>query len=369
MRPFIVLLLWTTLLAPQGLAAQEAEPGVQGRVVDAQTGEPLAGAHVFLAGSTRGTTTNAEGRYLLDPLPPGRYEIAASMLGFEPLSQHLTLAAGGRATLDFRLAPTVIALDEVVVASTRPEHRQEDLDRFEQLFLGLTENAEQCTLVNPEALDFTYDEEADRLRATTREPLIIENRAFGYRVYYHLREFESLQGEVRYLGTSRFEELEPRNRRERRRWERHRRTAYEGSLQHFLATVFDDGSVETARKAGFEVSLAPRFDTDPAATIPVRSGAFLQPAPEPDNRLLAFEDHLLIVYKPDRPAPSPAGVPGAAPPPPRIDEYASWITLNNGPAEVDRFGYLYDPYALTTFGRWSRERLADLLPRDYQPGR
>ena len=288
------------------------------------------------------------------------------MLGFEARTQRPHLSSTGATTLDFRLRPTVIELGEVVVASTRPEHWAEYLERFRPLFLGTTDNAERCTMVNPEVLDFTYDEDTDRLRATTNEPLVIENRALGYRVHYHLKEFESLPSVVRYLGTSRFEELEPRNKRERRRWERRRRKAYEGSLQHFLTTLFDDETLKTARKAGFKVRVAPRFDTDPAVAIPARAGAFLKPASQPGNRLLAFDDHLQVVYKPDLPASAPAGVPGAGARA-RLDEYASWITLNDGPTEVDRFGYLYDPYAVTTFGRWSRERLADLLPRDYKP--
>ena len=368
MKPFVFLIL--LLLAPRLLAAQEAEPGtVQGRVVDAETAEPLAGAHVFLSGTTHGTTTDADGRYRLDRLPPGSHEIAASMLGFEVQTHHWPPAANGPSTLDFRLHPTVLVLGEVVVSSSRPETWAAHFERFRPLFLGTTDNAEHCTMINPEVLDFTYDEDAGSLRATAIEPLVIENRALGYRVHYHLKEFEARRGTVRYLGTSRFEELEPRNKRERRRWKRRRRNAYEGSMPHFLATLFDDETGEAARKAGFKVSIAPRFDTDPTVTIPARVRAFLKPALQSDNRLLAFDAHLLVIYKPDMPATSPAGVPGATASPPPLDEYASWITLNGGPTAIDRMGHLHDPYAVTTFGRWSRERLADLLPRDYQRAR
>ncbi len=71
MRLFITLALVLLTTAPLRLEAQETTPGtLQGRVVDAETGEPLAGAHVFLAGSTRGTTTDRDGRYRLAHCPP-----------------------------------------------------------------------------------------------------------------------------------------------------------------------------------------------------------------------------------------------------------------------------------------------------------
>ena len=53
MRLFITLALVLLTTAPLRLEAQETTPGtLQGRVIDAETGDPLAGAHVFLAGST-----------------------------------------------------------------------------------------------------------------------------------------------------------------------------------------------------------------------------------------------------------------------------------------------------------------------------
>ncbi len=115
--------------------------------------------------------------------------------------------------------------------------------------------------------------------------------------------------------------------------------------------------------------MAPQFEFDPSSTFPVRSGSLLSPAAELHSRLLAFEDHLQVVYTPDVRRPSSSGLPGMSSASPPLDDYASWITLTDGPAEIDRFGRLFDPYALTTYGRWSQERIAEILPREYQPSR
>ncbi len=102
MRLFITLALVLLATAPLRLEAQKTTPGtLQGRVVDAETGDPLASAHVFLAGSTLGTTTDRDGRYRLAHLPPGLHEIAASMLGYEHQSHRLLLSATDTTTSIF----------------------------------------------------------------------------------------------------------------------------------------------------------------------------------------------------------------------------------------------------------------------------
>lgn len=369
MRPLVYLLFLLPVISPLGVTAQdEATRAVRGRVIDAETDEPLAGVHVYLTRTTIGTTTDRDGHYVLDHIPPGSLKIAASMLGYSVEIKRLGLLSGTPATLDFHLKPTVLELGGVEVTATRPDIWYEHLEMFKGLFLGRTPNAPKCDVVNPEMLHFEYDADIDLLHVETNEPLIIENKALGYRLFYHLEAFEAQHGEVRYRGALRFEELEPRNRRERRRWERRRRTAYEGSPQHFLSTVMRANHIRDVHRAGFDVSLVPNFLDDPGYSLPVRSTSFVQPAVDPTHRMLNFSDHLQIIYKPDYREPSSSGIPGQSDNIP-IEDYASWITLTDGPAEIDRFGHLFDPYTVTMYGLWSKERVAEALPRDYTPNK
>src|SRR5687767_8678389 len=63
------------------LAVQATQATVAGTVRDEETGEPLAGAVVTLIDLDRATTTNADGRYVLQQVPPGPQHITFRFIG------------------------------------------------------------------------------------------------------------------------------------------------------------------------------------------------------------------------------------------------------------------------------------------------
>lgn len=55
----------------------------QGRVVEAATGDPLPGVSVAVLGTKQGAITDVDGHFFIADVPPGRYTLQASFLGFE----------------------------------------------------------------------------------------------------------------------------------------------------------------------------------------------------------------------------------------------------------------------------------------------
>jgi len=55
---------------------------IAGRVVDANTGEPLIGVNVVISGTSMGAATDIDGNYFIINIPPGIYEIKASLVGY-----------------------------------------------------------------------------------------------------------------------------------------------------------------------------------------------------------------------------------------------------------------------------------------------
>lgn len=110
----IVLLLslagWTPLAAQQGT--------IVGQVVDRSTSEPLAGAQVFVVGTTRGALANQDGRFIIQQVPAGQQEVRATLIGYSSQAQQVTVTAGGTATTAFQLSQSAIELGAVVVSAT-----------------------------------------------------------------------------------------------------------------------------------------------------------------------------------------------------------------------------------------------------------
>ncbi|MEO0130781.1 MAG: carboxypeptidase-like regulatory domain-containing protein, partial [candidate division WOR-3 bacterium] len=58
---------------------------IAGRIIDANTKEPLVGVNVIVEGTELGAATDATGHYLIINVPVGTYDITASYVGYEPV--------------------------------------------------------------------------------------------------------------------------------------------------------------------------------------------------------------------------------------------------------------------------------------------
>ncbi|MGI9181994.1 MAG: SusC/RagA family TonB-linked outer membrane protein [Longimicrobiaceae bacterium] len=113
-------------IPPGPLAAQERGT-INGEVVHATTGRPLAGVQVSIPGSGLGTLTNSSGRFLLVNVPAGSVEVRAQLIGYGPTVRTVSVAAGQTVTANFQLAEQALALDEVVVTGTAGQARRREV--------------------------------------------------------------------------------------------------------------------------------------------------------------------------------------------------------------------------------------------------
>ena len=109
-----ILLAWCV----SGVSAQTTK--VMGKVVDAETGEPLPLVSIVFVGTTIGTTTDFEGNYSLETREDVS-ELMAAYLSYE--RQTVPIKKGSFNRVDFRLVPIVNDLQEVeVVPGENPAH-------------------------------------------------------------------------------------------------------------------------------------------------------------------------------------------------------------------------------------------------------
>ncbi len=82
---------------------------ITGKVTD-EKGDPVPGASVFIAGTTRGTTTNSAGEFVIN-VPDRNVRLEISNVGF----QTKTIEVGNGANITVALVKSVAGLDDVVV--------------------------------------------------------------------------------------------------------------------------------------------------------------------------------------------------------------------------------------------------------------
>jgi hypothetical protein len=113
----VPLLLLALLLGVLPAAAQRIL--VTGQVVEAQSGEPVPFASIFVPKTTIGITADENGKFKLTLAAPAD-SLAASTMGFAVQRKHLTNAP--EQSVLFRLKKSGVALKEVVVYSRQPEN-------------------------------------------------------------------------------------------------------------------------------------------------------------------------------------------------------------------------------------------------------
>lgn len=112
-------------LAAGPLHAQAAE-ALHGRVVEAGSGAPVAGATVQVEGTDFAATSAADGRWRLAPLAPGEHRLRVRHLGFAERVVAVAVPRADGAELTVALAPAALPLDAVVVTAARRMQRLAD---------------------------------------------------------------------------------------------------------------------------------------------------------------------------------------------------------------------------------------------------
>ncbi len=346
--------------------AQTTRTTLSGFVTDAATGKAMPFANVYLNGSTRGTITNEQGHYSLSGVPLGTVEVVASFIGYQPQRRTLRLDKSQDQKADFRLKPGDQTLATVTVRGNQKKWERH-LKQFKRQLLGEPFGG-QCQIMNSDVLSF--HEEDGHLKATATEPIIVENQALGYRIWYDMIYFDGTARVVYYAGSTRFEELKATDERQLSRFQRNRMRAYQGSTRHLMASLIDS----TYEKEGFlvyqENMTVPIARTKENKTTlygsikgrlrPLQIKELIQPGSLPFERRLVSDRQLVVFYTNATSLYSPY-----------FDaRYAySQIKLPSGEIQLTVDGRVTRPEGMEVEGSLADDRLSTMLPADWQPNK
>ena len=118
---FLLLILSPTIFAQRTF---------EGTVLDAGTGKPIPYVNIGIVGGSTGTVTDTNGSFTLE-FPPGKVTVVdmlrVSSLGYRPLEIRISNLETKSQPLIFRLEPEPIALNEVVLSTSKLYQVEEEI--------------------------------------------------------------------------------------------------------------------------------------------------------------------------------------------------------------------------------------------------
>jgi hypothetical protein len=337
-----------------------AQLTIKGKVLDADSRQPLVSASVYCENTTLFTTTDATGNFSL-LMMPGGYNLIISYTGYE--TQAFRVSESNE-KMFILLAREDRRLKEVVV-TTKSRLVEDGWNNygsyFMQNFIGTTPNAEECRLQNPEALKFYYYSESNKIKVFATAPLKISNKAFGYTLSYALDSFVYLFADniCSYWGICRYTEMEG-NDNQKKTWARNRKRAYEGSVLHFMRSYYKG----TLSSDGWDIAL--QQENDPETFDRVANPfdrAYYVRIKENEEIELQFPRRIRVRYLKKEPEPEYLEKYSL---PRKMTILSSAVDLKEK-IRVKENGYYYHQLSWISYNYWSWKNMADILPYDYIP--
>lgn len=381
MKKMLFLLLLTFLLAE----AQSEHGKISGRIIDEQTKQPIENVNIYIANSLIGTSTNRAGIFQFPKIPPGRYTIIFSHISYLNHTEKIEILANRNINLNINLEPKPIEFPEVDVVDKYDDEWENNFEIFRDGLLGKTDFAEGCRILNPYSVSFKKDEN-NILYALTSEPLKIINESLGYEITYFLKHFESRFYDVLFSGQPYFEELPDASSEKRKAWGKNRLKAYMGSLRHFLRAlsksyklqkegkdtvklIVDYGDVTREggkyyyddkmflSKQGFGADLIepiPNVFMKKFMLHPLIPDSVIVESENPNELYLVTDKQIYISYNKEYDDLT-------------YEPQISRLILHSDSVYFDKMGRYHDEFMIQTLGQMAKQRLAEMLPFEYQP--
>jgi hypothetical protein len=325
MRRFIAVLLLSSL----NLIAYNQV--IKGTVFDKKTNEKIGFATLFFNGTFVGTYSDENGHFELDISKNASMPLTVSAIGYYSVT--ITDLPIDK-PIPVYLTPKVYQMKEVVVsAKSRTMQRKANLRTFRDQFLGATDNARDCMILNESDITFNYDSDDDTLKAFASKPILIDNRALGYKITYYLDKFEYYRKSNSFIfkGNIIFNEDLLTEESQKQTFERKRKTVYLGSRMHFFRILWADD----LKSSGFVIRNSAGENLTYQDIVKNKDARV---------KFLQYPENLKICYYTKEPI--------------------SKLIFLKQQVFFDSNGY-FDPSGISWEGAMVKQRIADWLPYEY----
>jgi hypothetical protein len=361
MKP-LLLLIYAFLISVTSFA--QTFYVVTGKIIDTQSSQPLQDASVFAQNTTIGTATDAEGNFKLY-LPNGGYDLVVTYTGYNTETKRVTTGGDANKNIVIQLFQKEKQMADVtIVASSEVKDGWEKYGSFFlDEFIGKTANSKNCTIRNPEVLKFYFSKKKNRLKVLASEALRIENKSLGYNIKYTLDSFtHEYTSEISlYTGYPLFTEMTATDSLQQLQWAQARAKAYNGSILHFMRSVYN----KSLKEQGFEIQFLVKAN-DKITSVPLKDeyGALHYEKDDSTNtvEILPNQVDVGVIYSKEKPAPNFLILnPGE----PADFQFSILSFLPKQSIVIEENGYYYEQNELSISGYWTWDKVADTVPYDY----
>ncbi|MFQ5824936.1 MAG: TonB-dependent receptor domain-containing protein [bacterium] len=130
----ITILFATSIFLQLGLVKLQAQnhfAKIIGRVVDKDNQTPLAHVEVYIKSIKHGDVTNKEGRYVIDNLSSGIYDIIFKLQGYKTAHQKgIIVRANETVEVNTEMSSTIIKFEEVLVTANRSINLEHEVSQL-----------------------------------------------------------------------------------------------------------------------------------------------------------------------------------------------------------------------------------------------
>ncbi|MGZ3763481.1 MAG: carboxypeptidase-like regulatory domain-containing protein [Mucilaginibacter sp.] len=378
------------------LAAYTQTITIAGKVVTSVSETGIAKVSVFLSNSSFGTETQEDGSFRLIGVKPGQYDLIASSIGYQDYTQTI-LVGKDPITMTIKLMPKVNQLRGVVIQSNADWKK--NYEAFQKAFIGTSENAKNCVVVNPHVVNLLNHGKKHTLEAWSDDFLVVDNKALGYRVKFLIDTFSNngITNIISWQGKAVFQEL-PGSEAQKKAWKLKRQETYYGSSRHFYKSLYADRLTQE----GFIIKKLTRYlnpDRPDEGVIlqkmkffndgrhrdslnywigkenlskyyheslqkePIQPYQIFAKTNKPGLFIISFTNCLYVIYTKRH---EETDFKDVYRPLDMENFETSVLTLSAPYAVFDMNGVVFDGSPLNE-GTWSKAKLAELLPYDYSP--
>ena len=313
---------------------------IKGVVLDNKTNEPIESASVYFDNTTIGTSTNDKGEFSLPYKEGIKSALIISYLGYQNV---MLYEYEVNKLYKILMAEDVNTLDEVVISAIDSMPKAMKLEHFRKQFLGFSDAAKSCTILNEDDLILKYNYKKKQLTAKAKKPILVQNEDLQYLVSFQINDFaiEYSHSDIKnkhfhinsviYTGTTFYQPLENAD---SKKAIKNRNKTYEGSVVHFMRAL----SKMTLEAEGYQI-FSSGFLVKPENYIRVK------PIENSNSVTVKMLKPLSILYNKNRQS-----------------EIQSFVEE----FEIDEYGN-YSPIGQVMFGGdMGSQRVGDLLPIDYE---